>query len=463
MATAPAVSPPSSLVEPSLSEPSPPAERLLPPGAAGATTWPDLLGQLDQVASLREARAQAQASEAVGEQGHIRAWLPRLDASARREEQRQRYNGTASRTPGSETSLNATWPLWRPADRADARAQSALAEQALWQVRQRQQGLARELSTAYLEAVEAAEHWRLTLQHLESLGIQAQAHEKRLRAGLGTVLDLLETRMRQDQGQARADQLLSRVRSRALSLARLSGRPVSPPGGLRPDETEPTPLDLPPLAEATALALSRHPEVKAAQASLQASQEASRARDAESWQPTLDATAGRSHTRQTQRFEGLSDRQDIRSDNVGVVLNWPLFSSGLQHAKQRESAALLSAAQARLDDIEARVSAELQDAYQRHEQAQRQLVQQRAVLASALATQEAVQKAWLAGLRDTTDLLNARDRVHDARLAHASARIAVMQAGADALALLDQLDVQHVAVWLDRFETTTISLAPTTP
>ena len=209
--------------------------------------------------------------------------------------------------------------------------------------------------------------------------------------------------------------------------------------------------------------LASHPEVLDARAGVRGSLETLRARDAERWQPTLDATASHGRTRQTQRFEGLSDRQDIRTDAVGLVLNWPLFSSGLQHARQREAAALLSAAQARLDDAESRVSAELQDAYQRHEQALRHQSRQEAVVASAQATLDAVQKAWLAGLRSTTDLLDAQQRLHDARMASASAKVATLQAGSDALALLGQLDAAHIAPWLELFDAASTSFAPPSP
>lgn len=420
--------------------------------ALAATTWPALLSRLDQAAGTREALARAEASDALRDQSEARAWWPRLDASARAEDQRQRYNGIASRTPSSAASINATWPLWRPADRADARAQAATAEQAHWQARQRRQGLARELSQSYLGAAEAAEQWRLTRLHLAALHTQAQAHQKRLQAGLGTVLDLLETRTRQEQAQARSEQLLARVRSLTLTLGRLSGLAVAPPSGLRPHRPDTADLSLPPLDDATAQALSRHPEVQDAQAGLRASREAASARTAERWQPTLDATASRSRTRQTQRFEGLSDRQDVRTDAVGLVLNWPLFSSGLQHARQREAAALLGAAQARLDDAEARVSTALQDTYLRHDQARRQQARQEAVVASTQATLDAVQKAWLAGLRSTTDLLDAQQQVHEARMAWASARVATVQAGVEALALLDRLDSDHIAPWLDLFD-----------
>lgn len=454
-----------------LSWPSASTERLASPEPSlaparaqrAATSWAALLAQLDQAHGVQEALARAEASEALSEQSQVRAWLPRLDASLRTDNQRQRYNGLASRTPSSASTLQATLPLWRPAERADARADEASAEQARWQARQRRHSLASEVSQTYLQAVEAAEHAKLTRAHLAALAQQARAHQKRLQAGLATVLDSLETRARQEQAQAQAEQLLSRLRSLTLTLSRLSRLPVQPPDGLSPSATLGPGVTLPALPDVAAQALASHPEVLDAQAGVRASLETARARDAERWQPTLDATASHSRTRQTQRFEGLSERQDIRTDAVGLVLNWPLFSSGLQDARQREAAALLSAAQARLDDAESRVSAQLQDAYQRHEQALRQQVRQEAVLASAQATLQAVQKAWLAGLRSTTELLDAQQRLHDARMAHASARVATVQAGSDALALLGLLDGTHIAPWLDLFEPAPTSLAPSSP
>lgn len=429
----------------------------------GATTWATLLGGLDQAPPVREAQARAEASSAVGQQSEARAWWPRLDANLRTDQQNQRYNGIASRTPSSSTTLQATMPLWRPAERADARADAAVAEQAQWQARLRRQSLARTLSQQYLDAVEAAEQARLTHAHLAALAQQAQAHQKRLQAGLGTVVDALETQARQEQVLAQAEQLRARLRTLTLTLNRLSGLSVLPPDGLSPDAPDSADVPLPPLPEALAQVLGSHPEVLDAQAGVRASMESLRARDAERWQPTLDAIASRGRTRQTQRFEGVSDRQDIRSDAVGLVLNWPLFSGGLQQARQREAAALLSAAQARLDDAEARVGTDLQDAYQRHEQARYREARQASVVRSMQATLNALQKAWLAGLRSTTDLLGAQQRLHEARLAWVSARVDTLQAGSDALALLGQLDAPHIAPWLALFNTAPSPFASSMP
>lgn len=429
-----------------------PAAPLETGAAEAATPWAELLSGLEQAPSWRQAQAEAQASEARSRQGAIRAWAPRLDATARREEQRQRYNGVQLSSPGSSSELTATLPLWRPADRADARSQNATAEQSRWQARLRRQTLAVQASQAYLEAAEAAEQWRLTLAHITALEGHALAQQRRLSAGVGTVVDLLETDTRLEQARARADQLRSRAASSTLRLQELSGRPVQTPSGLRP--LHPGTLDEEPAAllDASPTPPADHPQRRAAQAEVEASQEALRARSAESWQPTLDATASRVHTRQTQRFDGLTERQDVRANNVGLVLNWPLFTSGLQQARHSEGAAMLAGALARLDEVESRLTTGLVDALQRRAQARRQVVRSQAVLTSASTTLAAVLKAWQAGLRGTPDLLDAQARVHEANMGLASARIDAMRSGAEALALLDELDGPHIAAWQGAFE-----------
>jgi outer membrane protein TolC len=455
--TAPAPASEALRLTPSLTLSTAPAPETSPQRTAPSpTTWPALLADLERAPGIQEAQARAEASSALGEQGEARAWWPRLDASLRADDQRQRYGGVASRTPSSAATVQATWPLWRPADRAEARAQALDAEQARWQAVQRARSMARELSATYLDAVETAEHVRLARGHLLALRHHEQAHDKRLQAGLGTVVDLLETRTRQGQAHTREAQLLSRLGSLTLAMSRLSGRRTWPPAGLHPQAPPLPSLPLPALDEALSMALSQHPDVLEAQAGVRASRARIDARVDERWQPTLDATASRSRTRQTQRFEGLIDRQDVRVDAVGVVLNWPIFSGGYQPARQREAAALLDAAQARLDEAEARVRAELRDAYQRHDRARRQQTRQQAVVDSTRATLEAIRRAWLAGLRSTTDLLDAQQQLHDAEVASATARITAMRSGVDALAWLNQLDAAHLSDWLAQFDHTPI-------
>jgi outer membrane protein TolC len=200
--------------------------------SAMARHWPALLARLDQSADARAAEADAQASAALSRQQWSAAWMPRLDAAAGVSRQSQIYNGANIRTPSNNAQLVATLPVWRPAERAAANAQASTAAQARWQARSRQLSLAQELSQAWLDAAEAAEQLRLTQDHLQLLDGQLAANERRLNAGLGTVLDPLETRTRQAQMQAQADQLASRLRSQALTLERLAGPGAALPQGL---------------------------------------------------------------------------------------------------------------------------------------------------------------------------------------------------------------------------------------
>jgi outer membrane protein len=435
--------------------------------SAMARHWPALLARLDQSADARAAEADAQASAALSRQQWSAAWMPRLDAAAGVSRQSQIYNGANIRTPSNNAQLVATLPVWRPAERAAANAQASTAAQARWQARSRQLSLAQELSQAWLDAAEAAEQQRLTQDHLQLLDGQLAANERRLNAGLGTVLDPLETRTRQAQMQAQADQLASRLRSQALTLERLAGPGAALPQGLSAwpaTGAAPAPLasslllafspahHLPPLDEALLAAADRHPALQEARASAQAAQETTRARSAEAWQPTVDATASASRSRETRSFEGVSEQQKLLTRAVGLQLNWPLFSGGVQTERQSEATAQLTAAQARTDAAQSRLDNGLRDAYQRLAQAQSRQARLATLVDTAQATQDAVAKAWSAGLRSHSDLLNAQQALFEARLSLASARVAALQAGVDALAWLDMLDAEHIAPWLGQFD-----------
>jgi outer membrane protein len=421
----------------------------------GLLAWPELLARIGQSADGRAAQADAQASTAVSRQQWASAWMPRLDASANSSTQNQRYNGNSSQTPSSSVALTATLPLWRPAERAAADAQAVTAQQASWQARNRQVALAQELSLAWLDAADAAEQLRLTQAHTQLLDAQLQANERRLLAGLGTVLDPLETRTRLAQVQAQADQLASRLRSQSLTIERLSGPGAALPRGLNARASAaaaPNATALPPLTEALTTATDRNPALQDARAGAQAADDVTRARSAESWQPTVDATASASRVRQTQRFEGVSEQQNVQSRAVGVALNWPLLTGGYQLERQREATALLTAAQARVDSAQQRLDTGLRDAYQRLDQAQARLARLQALVDSAQATQDALTKAWAAGLRSNTELLNSQQQLFEAKLSLSSARVAAMQATVDALALLDWLDADHIAPLMGQFD-----------
>ena len=411
-----------------------------------APSWPDLLQAAHQQAGAnRVADANVQAAQAQAQQAWAVAWMPRVELSASGSTQQQTYNGLDSRTPASAITLSTTLPLWRAAERASAQAQEAVTEQSRWQARAQRTTVARELSLAYLAAAEAAEQRRLAEAQLALLQSQLHINDRRLQAGLGTVLEQLETRTRIDQVRASIRELSMRAATQRLTVARLSGQAeVRTAAGLSA-HAMPLPTDLPPLPEALGQAVQTNPQWLNAQAGLTAARATESARQADAWQPSIDAVASASRTRQTQRFEGNTERQNVNTQAVGVQLNWPLFSGGYQQGRVQEATALLTRAQAQLDQIEAEVHTSLRDAYQRLAQAQSVIAAQQAVEATATATHAAVHKAFVAGLRTNLDLLNAQQQIYSARQSVVSARITALSAHIDILALLDRLDPTHVA------------------
>ncbi len=421
-----------------------------------ATAWPQLLTRAAQsAASNRAADAGAQAAGFQRDQAWSAAWMPRLDAAAGITRDRQQVNDNPTvRTPTNSVSLTAVLPIWRAADRATAQAQAATAEQAQWQASQARNNVASEVSQAYLGLVEAAEQQRLLQAQAQLLQEQWRINERRLQGGAGTVLDTLETRTRLDQVRAAIEEQNTRAASLRLSLRRLSGQEVLPPAGLSPLAAGKLPEVVPPLDEALRVAASRNPQVQDALAQVRASQASHRARHADQWQPTLDAVAAASRTKQVPKLEGFSQSETTQSTSVGLQANWALFSGGAQNARVKEAAALLSQAQAQLDDAQGQVETKLRDAYQTLSQARTLLRVQQQVEQTASATHEALRKAFVAGIRTNLDVLNAQQQIYAARQNMVSATLNGLNAQATILALLDQLDADHVAPLSPLFDIT---------
>ncbi len=420
-----------------------------------ATTWPQLLQWAQGgAASNRAADAGAQAANAAKDQAWASAWMPRVDASGSSSRDRQQVNSNPTiRTPSTSLTLTATMPVWRAGDRAVAQSQAAVAEQAAWQARGNQAQVAQDTSSAYLGLVEAAEQQRLLKAQATLLDEQWRINERRLQAGAGTVLETLETRTRIDQTMASMQEQVSRVRSLQLTLSRLTGHALRAPAGLQRLDGQ-LPDVVPPLDEALTVAAHRNPQILEASAQVQASQAAVQARRADSWQPTLDAYASTSRLKQVPKLEGFSQSETTRSTSIGLQMNWALFSGGAQQGRVKEASALLTQAQARLDDAQSQVMTRLQDAYQSLTQARAILASQRQVEQTAVATHEAVRKAFVAGIRTNLDLLNAQQQIFVARQNMVSAMVNGLNAQVTILALLDQLDAEHVSPLTPMFDLT---------
>jgi len=424
-----------------------------PVGPSTVTPLTSLLTAATQgAASVRAADAGAQAAQGVEKQYWANAWMPRLDLSADKSKQNQSYNGIDLKVPASNIKLTATVPVWKASDRAIAKAQSASADQASWQAKAQRATVARELSIAYVTAAEAAEQHRLANAQLDLLQTQLHINDRRLQAGMGTVLDQLETRTRVDQIRATSQEQAMRAATQRLAIERLSGQAVTLPAGFNQMQAE-LPEQLPSLNDALQEAARTNPQLLGAQADVAAAKAVTNARHAEYWQPTVDALVWTQRQRQTQHFDGLNEPQNVNTHSaVGVQLNWPLFTGGQQTGRNQEAVALLTKSQANQDDALSTVQAGLRDAYQSLTQARAMMAAQRDLEQTATATFEAVRKAFVAGMRTNLDLLNAQQQIYTARQNQVSARVNALTAYCNILFYLDQLDEPHAVALSSQFD-----------
>jgi len=410
--------------------------------------WPSLLRQAEVFApSNRAANASLDVATSQSQQLWIESRLPRIDTNASRRTQSQNYNGQNSRNPSSSLSLVATLPLWRGSARAQAEAQAAITEQTRWEGQANQQETARLVSEAYLEGMQTLVQQRLTQARLASLRAQLQINEKRMTGGIGTVLDVLQTRTQVEQSLVELQTLASRLLTQTLQIERLSGqKPVWPAANEIWSAAIPTvPEVVPSLHDALQQALQDSPVVAQTRAQAQAAEATVHARQREQWQPNVDLVGQMARSRSTAQFDGQSEDQQVRSRSIGVELNWPLFTSGLQQERSKEAAAQWVQAQAQRDDVHAQTQADMRNTYRALDESMALTGLQRTIADTAQSSLDAISKAFTAGIRDNSDVLDAQLQEHLARQQLVSAAFTAVAAQVRILALMGQLNASSIA------------------
>ncbi len=435
---------------PVVPKPAPPAARPAEAPASGPAplAWTDALRlAARQSAIVQAAAAQVDAQNGVARQAWAEAYMPRLDLTAQLQQDQVQTKTYTTRTPSSSAGVQATLPLWHGAEQLAEQSQVALAERADWQARLIRMSVAREVSRTYLQAVEATAQLDLVDETRVLLTAQLRMNDERLRGGVGTSLERLETATRLDLLRAEWYDRRARFEAQRIALGRLIGQEVPAVGHLAPhallsDDAGPTVVE--PAGEALARIPERSPAVQDALAQVRAAQAQLKAREAEGWEPRLDAVASLTHNRQNTKTGSYSEPLNYTEGIVGVQLNMPLYTGGRQPGRQREAAALLVKAEAERDDALAKAQADLLTAYQSLDQTRLQVRALRDVERTAQATVDALQRAFVAGYRSNVDLLNAQQQLISARSQSATARINVMLAQVEILALTERLDADAI-------------------
>lgn len=324
----------------------------------------------------------------------------------------------------STRSIQLRQPIYDPdawAARRQGIARAASAEAAF---RQREQELIVRVFDAYTQALVAQEEVALVRAQLQALDGLYQANEQRLRGGEGTRTEVLETASKRSLVRARLVEAQDVLANRLEALRALVGIPVNALQALPPDA--PAAVDAAGSFEQwRAQAHAASPELESLRQAVTVAREEVR-RQESAHHPRLDllASRGRSQSETTATFQQTSDTRTL-----GVQLNVPLFSGGAISAQVRQSAALLERAQAELDIRQVELDVEL---HRQHAILSQGAVRLQALSEAVAASEvlvEATEKSVAGGERTNVDVLDARERLSQARRDLIKARYEQLVAG----------------------------------
>ncbi len=263
------------------------------------------------------------------------------------------------------------------------------------------------LTTAYLEALLAADQLRLAMAQRDAYEQNQISNQRLLEKGAGTRTDMLETRARFELALAQVAEAENQVAHKRNELAVIIGME---PGTLDTLAGSLPNLPLMPatLPEWERIARERSPEIRAQQYSVEyADAEARRSRAGH--YPRVDLVASHSQNTADSLF---TFNQQSTVNSVGVQMSLPLYSGGGVDAQTRQAAAKLSAARAELDATTQKVLVEVRRQYQQLLSSQVRMQAMEQAERSAAEAVEATRKSVAGGQRVNLDVLTALQQLY---------------------------------------------------
>lgn len=383
--------------------------------------------QRDPVYAAARARRDAASEERTMARAGL---LPSLSLSARAvsldtDSDTPFYSGSAEQT-GDSTALTLSqtlydgrqWAAFRQGDAA-SRAGEAARDAALQTVYER-------VVQSYLSLARFdSQRKTLLAQEAAIAGLLSQAQQL-YKGGEGTLTDIDEARARLDALAADAIALDASRQTAAAQLSRLTGTPVRAvwqPVSTLPDDS---PVGAGQTVEGWwQRAREASPILREQEWLLEQYRAALRQAQA-GHEPTLDLTAQRVRSR--QELDASAELQTTRY--VGLTLGVPLYAGGSVSASARRAMALVEAQRA---EIEATQNALQQDIESRFLGIASNYQRMRAMstaVASAERALNSTRKGFDAGIRSTSDILDAQQRVFATRQALLEAKFDMLDAWA---------------------------------
>lgn len=333
--------------------------------------------------------------------------------------------------------VEATFPLYRPQAFAAIDVARFKFESTSAQSAETGNALLAAIVTGYFGAIQQATETRTLLAERELLLAQRDINEKRMRGGIGTLVEVLET-------AARADLLTGQVRgaegAEKVLLAELARLAVMPVTAVYFMKDEPPALVVPGSVEAAFETARRtSPTLNRLQKALDSAR-ANVGAQKGAYLPSIDVVANLN--RSWIQYDGSSSLSP--STGIGIRLSVPLYSGGITDSRVREAYAQVERATEELRDSHNTLQSELLKAYADLDRGQSQLAANVAALRISQSALEATVKAFNAGVRSNIDVLNVQQQAFSTRREAARARVAIQLAQSRILALTGTLDLAAI-------------------
>ena len=336
--------------------------------------------------------------------------------------------GSGTTTPRDfntqNVGINATQPLYRPANWAtyeQGKRQAEIAEAVLTAA---EQDLIVRVSQAYFDVLASQDSLALVRAQKVAVAEQLASAKRNFEVGTSTITDSREAQARYDLVIAQEIAAENDLQVKKVVLDQLVGRPGSVPVPLRVPVVLPTamPADI---NAWVAQADEVHPAIQQARLGLDvAGLEVEKAKAGH--KPTLDANLGYNVTRNPTGTSTSTVGTRINAATVGVTFNLPLFAGFATENRVKETLALEDQSRSVLDGTKRSVAQATRAAYLGLVSGAGQVKALEAAEASSQSALDANRLGYQVGVRINIDVLNSQSQLFQTKRDLAQARYNVL-------------------------------------
>ena len=388
-------------------------------------------------AGYQAAKSQYEANLAKADQGKS-ALLPTLNLSggatrSDRSQDPRTYFDPVAKTANSDYSyttqtagLNATQPLYRPANLAAYQQSQKALEIAQAVLKQAEQDLILRTTQAYFEVLAAQQSLTFVQAQKSAVAEQLASAKRNFEVGTSTITDTREAQARYDLVIAQEIAADNDLRVKKVALELLVGKTGIAPLSLGAQAT------LPPVTGASAdewiaQGEQSHPAIQQARVNLDiAKLETSKAEAGH--KPTVDFTLGYNIQKNLNgtAVAALTTNNQITIASAGITANMPIFAGFATQNRIRETIALEDKARNDLEGAQRQVAQATRTAYLGLQSGLGQVKALEAAEASSQAALDANKLGYQVGVRINIDVLNSQSQLYQTKRDLAKARYDVL-------------------------------------